>query len=136
MASTSTDYASLVEFGQKHVTKGVGRIVEGVMTKGEGSYVTFGDGKKFLDFTCGIGVTNLGECCRWFCPVTHTELRSAGHCHPKVSAAAAKQCMEVVHAQVRVNCCYVLELGLISTFYSAASLSTSPTCNSSNASSP
>ncbi|KAF7793903.1 hypothetical protein EIP86_005025 [Pleurotus ostreatoroseus] len=84
MASTSSDYASLVEFGQKHVTKGVGRIVEGVMTKGEGSYVTFGDGKKFLDFTCGIGVTNLG------------------HCHPKVSAAAAKQCMEVVHAQCSI----------------------------------
>ena len=61
MASTS-DYDSLVQFGQKHVTKGLGRQVEGIMTKGEGSYVTFGDGKKLLDFTCGIGVTNLGGC--------------------------------------------------------------------------
>jgi acetylornithine/succinyldiaminopimelate/putrescine aminotransferase len=31
------------------------------MTKGEGSYVTFEDGRKMLDFSCGIGVTNLGE---------------------------------------------------------------------------
>ena len=31
------------------------------MQKGEGSYVTLGDGRKMLDFTCGIGVTNLGE---------------------------------------------------------------------------
>lgn len=26
-----------------------------------------------------------------------------GHCHPKVSRAAANQCMEMVHAQVRIN---------------------------------
>ena len=32
------------------------------MTKAEGSYVTLGDGRKMLDFTCGIGVTNLGKC--------------------------------------------------------------------------
>lgn len=30
------------------------------MEKGEGSYVTYEDGRKMLDFTCGIGVTNLG----------------------------------------------------------------------------
>ncbi|KAI0085168.1 pyridoxal phosphate-dependent transferase [Irpex rosettiformis] len=78
-------YDSLVAFGQKHVTKGLGRQVEGVMVKGEGSYVTFGDGKRFLDFTSGIGVTNLG------------------HCHPKVSAAAAQQCMELVHGQCSIG---------------------------------
>ncbi|KAG8932496.1 hypothetical protein FRC02_001019 [Tulasnella sp. 418] len=37
-----------------------------------------------LDFTCGIAVTNLG------------------HCHPKVSEAAAKQCMNLVHGQCSV----------------------------------
>jgi len=37
-----------------------------------------------LDFTCGIAVTGLG------------------HCHPKVSEAAAKQCMELVHAQCSI----------------------------------
>lgn len=53
-------YASLVDFGKKHVTNGLGRQIEGVMTKGEGSYVSFGDGKRMLDFTTGIGVANLG----------------------------------------------------------------------------
>ena len=48
-------------FGVKHVTKGLGRITEGIMTKGEGSYVEYDDGRRMLDFTCGIGVTSLGE---------------------------------------------------------------------------
>ena len=38
----------------------MGRLVPGIMEKGEGSYVTYEDGRKMLDFTCGIGVTNLG----------------------------------------------------------------------------
>lgn len=63
MSSLSTQsHASLVEFGQRHVTKGLGRQVEAVIEKGEGSYVTLGDGRTLLDFTCGIGVTNLGAC--------------------------------------------------------------------------
>ncbi len=65
MASSSTQaqaYASLVELGHQHVTKGLGRVVDdAIMLKGEGSYVTLSDGRKLLDFTCGIGVTNLGE---------------------------------------------------------------------------
>ncbi|KAH9916934.1 pyridoxal phosphate-dependent transferase [Amylocystis lapponica] len=52
--------SSLVQFGQKHVTKGLGRVVEAVFVKGEGSYVTLEDGRRMLDFTCGIGVTNFG----------------------------------------------------------------------------
>ena len=59
--SSSTNYASLAEFGKKHVTKGLGQLTPGVMTKAQGSYVTFGDGREMLDFTCGIGVTNLGS---------------------------------------------------------------------------
>jgi 4-aminobutyrate aminotransferase-like enzyme len=58
MATTSS---GLLEIGHKHVTKGVGRIVDGVALKGEGSYLHFEDGRHMLDFTCGIGVTNLGE---------------------------------------------------------------------------
>lgn len=38
-----------------------------------------------MDFTSGIGVTNLG------------------HCHPKVTAAAQLQCGEMVHAQVNIG---------------------------------
>ncbi|KAG9316635.1 acetylornithine aminotransferase [Chiua virens] len=57
--ATSSD--SLVAFGQRHVTAGIGRLTEGVMSKGEGSYLTFEDGRRILDFSAGIGVTNLGH---------------------------------------------------------------------------
>ncbi len=50
----------LHEFGVKHITKGLSRIKDGIMMKGEGSWVVYDDGTKMLDFTCGIGVTNLG----------------------------------------------------------------------------
>ncbi|KAH7888680.1 acetylornithine aminotransferase [Phlebopus sp. FC_14] len=80
--TTSAD--DLVVFGQRHVTKGIGRLTEAIMTKGEGSYVSFQDGRRMLDFSCGIGVTNLG------------------HCHPKVSKAAADQCMNLVHSQCSI----------------------------------
>jgi len=78
-------HASLVEFGKRHVTKGIGRQFEAVIEKGEGSYITLGDGRTLLDFSCGIAVTNLG------------------HCHPKVSAAAAEQCMKLVHGQCSIG---------------------------------
>ncbi|KIJ49489.1 hypothetical protein M422DRAFT_777435 [Sphaerobolus stellatus SS14] len=75
---------SLVQFGQRHVARGVNRLANAVITSGKGSYVHFEDGRKVLDFTCGIGVTNLG------------------HCHPKVSKAAAEQCMKVTHVQCSI----------------------------------
>ncbi|KAG6809635.1 hypothetical protein H0H92_015449 [Tricholoma furcatifolium] len=80
--STSAD--DLIALGNKHVTAGLGRCTEGILASGQGSYVTYEDGKKLLDFSCGIGVTSLG------------------HCHPKVSEAAAKQCLTVVHAQCSI----------------------------------
>jgi len=81
--ATSSDSSSLLEYG-RNVTKGLGRITEGIMTSGKGSYVEYDDGRKMLDFTCGIGVTSLG------------------HCHPKISKAAADQCMNIVHAQCSI----------------------------------
>lgn len=51
---------TLLKVGADHVTKGMGRLTEAIMTKGEGSYLTLHDGRRMLDFTCGIGVTNLG----------------------------------------------------------------------------
>lgn len=59
MSSLSTE--TLEEFGKQHVVKGLGRITTGIMAKGAGSYVDMEDGRHMLDFTCGIGVTNLGE---------------------------------------------------------------------------
>ncbi len=46
-----------------------------------GSWICATDGKKYLDFTTGIGVT------------------STGHCHPDVVAAAREQVGKIVHAQ-------------------------------------
>lgn len=49
--------------------------------RGEGSWLFDVDGKRYLDFTSGIGVT------------------STGHCHPTVVAAAREQIGKIVHAQ-------------------------------------
>lgn len=85
MATSLQNHSSLVEFGQRHVTKGLARQVDAVLTKGEGCYMSLGDGRRMLDFTSGIGVTNLG------------------HCHPKVTAAAVEQCQTLVHGQCSIG---------------------------------
>lgn len=74
----------LAKFGVQHVARGVSRLTNEVITSAKGSYVTMDSGRKLLDFTTGIGVTGLG------------------HCHPKVSEAAAKQCMTLVHGQCSI----------------------------------
>ena len=50
----------LLDLAQRHVTKGLSHLTEDVFAKGEGSWVTMHSGRKLLDFTSGIGVTNLG----------------------------------------------------------------------------
>lgn len=94
--------ASSVEYGQRHVSKGVSRLSEDVIEKAEGPWVTFRSGRVALDFTCGIGVTNLGTYCRTSTPWFGADNRRphVGHCHPKVSKAAAEQCQNLVHGQV------------------------------------
>ncbi|KAG6888867.1 hypothetical protein C0992_007308 [Termitomyces sp. T32_za158] len=57
--STSAD--DLLALGNRHVTSGVARLTEGILAKGQGSYVEYEDGKKLLDFSTGIGVTGLGS---------------------------------------------------------------------------
>jgi 4-aminobutyrate aminotransferase len=52
-----------------------------VVDHAAGSWIHATDGKKYLDFTTGIGVT------------------STGHCHPDVVAAAREQVGKIVHAQ-------------------------------------
>lgn len=80
---TTTATTPLQDIGAKHVTKGLGRVTgNAVMVRGQGSWVEFEDGRRLLDFTAGIAVTNLG------------------HCHPKVSKAAADQCYKLIHGQV------------------------------------
>ncbi|KIW51965.1 4-aminobutyrate transaminase [Exophiala xenobiotica] len=76
--------SKLAEFGTRHVAKGIGRLATEVIESGSGSYVTMMSGRKMLDFTCGIGVANLG------------------HCHPAVTKAAQAQVGKMVHAQVNI----------------------------------
>lgn len=76
--------SALAQFGTKHVARGIGRLANEVIESGSGSYVTMVGGRRFLDFTCGIGVTNLG------------------HCHPAVTKAAQSQTAKLVHGQINV----------------------------------
>lgn len=76
--------SKLAQFGVQHVAKGIGRLTPQVIESGSGSYVTMEGGRKMLDFTCGIGVTNLG------------------HCHPAVTKAAQAQIGKLVHGQINI----------------------------------
>ena len=67
-----------------HMSPVWGRIFNFVGERAEGSYIYTEDGRKLLDFTCGIGVTNTG------------------HCHPKVVAAIREQAGNFIHAQVNL----------------------------------
>jgi len=55
-----------------------------VAERGEGCYIHAQDGRTYLDFTSGIGVTNTG------------------HCHPAVVEAAREQVGKIIHAQVNI----------------------------------
>jgi 4-aminobutyrate aminotransferase len=50
----------------------------------EGPYVYTVDGRRYLDFTCGIAVTNTG------------------HCHPKVVEAVRDQAARLIHGQANI----------------------------------
>jgi len=67
-----------------HMTPAWSRIFNFVADRAEGSYIYTDDGRKLLDFTCGIGVTNTG------------------HCHPKVVEAIREQAGNFIHAQANI----------------------------------
>ncbi len=67
-----------------HMSPVWGRIFDFVADRAEGSYIYTADGRKLLDFTCGIGVTNTG------------------HCHPKVVEAIRQQAGLFLHAQANI----------------------------------
>jgi 4-aminobutyrate aminotransferase len=60
------------------------RVTSIVAERAEGAYVYDRDGTRYLDFTCGIGVTNTG------------------HCHPKVVQAVQEQAAKLLHGQVNI----------------------------------
>ncbi len=68
---------SLLNLEKAHVLHTYNRNM--VVTRGEGAYIWDGDGKKYLDFTSGISVCNLG------------------HCHPRLTKVIAEQATKLVH---------------------------------------
>ena len=55
-----------------------------VVERGEGPYLFDVNGQRYLDFTCGIGVTNTG------------------HAHPKVVKAIQEQAVKLIHGQANI----------------------------------
>jgi len=55
-----------------------------IAARGEGTILYDENGREYLDFTCGIGVTNTG------------------HCHPRVVAAIREQAGLLLHGQVNI----------------------------------
>ncbi len=60
------------------------RIFPLVVERGEGAYLYSVDGRRYLDFTSGIGVTNTG------------------HAHPRVVRAVQDQAAKLLHGQVNI----------------------------------
>jgi 4-aminobutyrate aminotransferase len=60
------------------------RYTDLVVERGIGSWIETIDGERYLDYTCGIGVTNTG------------------HAHPRVAAAIAEQAGRIIHAQQNI----------------------------------
>src|SRR3990172_3562825 len=61
-----------------------GRYTDLVVERGIGSWIETISGDRYLDYTCGIGVTNTG------------------HAHPRVVAAIAEQAGLIIHAQQNI----------------------------------
>lgn len=73
-------------FDLSHISPVWGRAIPEnlIVSHGQGAYLHTVDGRKLLDFTSGIGVTNTG------------------HAHPKVVAAVQEQAAKILHAQVNI----------------------------------
>lgn len=76
--------ADIYQENLPHMSPVWSRIFPIQSERAEGAYIYANDGKKFLDFTCGIGVTNTG------------------HCHPRVVAAIREQAGKFLHAQANI----------------------------------
>jgi len=67
-----------------HVSSVWPRLTDIVVERAEGCYIYGQNGQTYLDFTCGIAVTNTG------------------HCHPRVVEAIRAQAGKILHAQLNV----------------------------------
>lgn len=71
--------AELYEKGMKYLAPVLGHYTDLEVVSGKGVLLKSLDGKKYLDFTCGVAVNSLG------------------HCHPKVVKAIQKQAATLQH---------------------------------------
>ena len=76
--------ANIYQENLPHMSPVWSRIFPIQSERAEGAYIYAKDGKKYLDFTCGIGVTNTG------------------HCHPRVVEAIREQAGKFLHAQANL----------------------------------
>jgi 4-aminobutyrate aminotransferase len=74
----------LESISESHISPVWTRYTSIVAERAEGAYVYDRDGTRYLDFTCGIGVTNTG------------------HCHPKVVRAVQEQAAKLLHGQANI----------------------------------
>lgn len=68
----------------QHLSPVWSRVSNIVIDHAEGTYLYDTSGCRYIDFTCGIGVTNTG------------------HCHPKVVAAIQAQAAKLIHGQINI----------------------------------
>jgi len=73
-----------MSYDTRHLSPVWSRITDIVVERGEGAYLYDVHGRCYLDFTCGIAVTNTG------------------HCHPRVVEAIREQAGRIIHAQVNI----------------------------------
>ena len=83
MTETSGDQLNWLEL-RAGVAPVWARYTDLVVERGIGSWIETIDGERYLDYTCGIGVTNTG------------------HAHPRVAAAIAEQAGKIIHAQQNI----------------------------------
>ena len=69
---------------QQHLSPVWARYTDILVERGEGACLYAADGRSYLDFTCGIGVTNTG------------------HCHPRVVEAIREQAGLLLHGQANI----------------------------------
>lgn len=69
---------------RQHLSTALSHYTDIVVDYAQGVYVYAVDGRRYLDFTSGIGVT------------------STGHCHPRVVAAAREQVGKLIHGQANI----------------------------------
>src|SRR3989304_3745941 len=67
-----------------HISPIWSRAFSVMVDHGEGCYLFDTDGRRYLDFTCGIGVTNTG------------------HAHPRVVKAIQEQAGKLIHGQANI----------------------------------